>query len=225
MTRKAKKELLTFVITELSNLYPYAKIQLQFRSPFELLVATILSAQCTDERVNSVTSEMYKHYNSPEQFAVLDIEVIEKMIFSTGYYKAKARHIKELSMKLLKEFDGNVPDNMDDLLKLQGVGRKTANVILGHIYDVPAIVVDTHVTRIVNRLAICKTKDAGKIEFELMELIDKHYWVVFTHYMINFGRNLCKARTPKCFDCPLSGRCDTYKKEFSRNIKTNQKKS
>lgn len=225
MTKKAKKELLEFVISELGGLYPYAKIQLQFRSPFELLIATILSAQCTDERVNRVTAELYKSFNQPEQFANLDVEAIERMIFSTGYYKAKAKHIKELSRMLLDEFNGEVPDNMDDLLKLPGVGRKTANVILGHIYDVPAIVVDTHVTRIVNRLALCKTKDAGKIEFELMELIDKKHWVVFTHYMINFGRNLCKARTPKCYECPLSLRCDAFKKEFSKNIKRYQKKS
>lgn len=211
MTLKQKKTNLKFIIKELSELYPFAKIQLDFNSPYELLVSTILSAQCTDARVNQVTALMFPKYNKPEEFAYLELSVIEEMIFSTGFYKAKAKNIQLMSKVLLEKFSGNVPSTMEELLSLPGVGRKTANVILGHIWDIPSIVVDTHVIRIANRLGLVSTENAEKIEFELMKLIDKEEWVVFTHYMINFGRNVCLARKPKCNQCPLSEICPTFK--------------
>jgi len=211
MTKRKRREITNLAVNELSKLFPYAKIQLQFDTPFQLMVATILSAQCTDERVNKVTAELFKKYRTPEDFANIRINKLEQLVFSTGYYKAKARHIKDMSRTLLKEFGGEVPGSMEELLKLPGVGRKTANVILGHVFDTPAIVVDTHVTRISNRLGLTSTKNAVKIEFELMELVDEKDWVVFTHYMINFGRKICSARSPKCHECPISGNCQFFK--------------
>ena len=157
MTLKDKKNVIKLLIKQLSELYPVAKIQLSFSSPFELLFATILSAQCTDNRVNKVTAEVFKQYNTPEQFSKLPLEVIEQLIFSTCFYKAKAKHIQDMSLALLEKFNGVVPGTMDELLALPGVGRKTANVILGHIFNIPAIVVDTHVIRISNRLGLVQT--------------------------------------------------------------------
>jgi endonuclease-3 len=215
MTKRRKKEIAGRLINSLSDLYPYAKIQLSFRSPFELLVATILSAQCTDERVNIVTSKLFVNYNEPSDFIKLSNLELEQLIYSTGYYKAKARHIKEMSSKLVSDFKSVVPGTMDELLSLPGVGRKTANVILGHVFDIPAIVVDTHVTRIVNRLGLCKTTNAEKIEFELMELVKKDKWVIFTHYLINFGRSICSARSPKCLVCPLNQLCQDFQSKVS----------
>ena len=207
MTLKDKKNVIKLLIKQLSELYPVAKIQLSFSSPFELLFATILSAQCTDNRVNKVTAEVFKQYNTPEQFSKLPLEVIEQLIFSTGFYKAKAKHLQDMSLALLEKFNGVVPGTMDELLALPGVGRKTANVILGHIFNIPAIVVDTHVIRISNRLGLVQTTNPEKIEFELMKLVDKQQWVVFTHYLINFGRQICDARKPKCSECLLNRVC------------------
>jgi endonuclease-3 len=207
MTKKRKKEILGKAIAELKKLFPDAKIQLQYDSSFQLLVATILSAQCTDERVNKVTAVLFAKYKTPEDFMRLSVEKLERLVYSTGYYKAKSKHIKSMSKMLVEDFDGNVPDTMNKLLLLSGVGRKTANVILGHVFDTPAIVVDTHVTRIVNRLNICSSKNAVKIESELVELIDKKDWVLFTHLMINFGRAICSARSPKCSQCSLNDYC------------------
>ena len=207
MTQKDKKKTISILIEELSKLYPVAKIQLSFSSPFELLFATILSAQCTDDRVNKVTAEVFKQYNTPEQFSILPLEVIEQLIFSTGFYKAKAKHIQDMSLALLEKFNGSLPGTMDELLTLPGVGRKTANVILGHIFNIPAIVVDTHVIRISNRLGLVQTTNPEKIELELMKIVSIADWVIFTHYLINFGRNICDARKPKCRECPLNHIC------------------
>ncbi len=212
MTKKKKKEILKNVITKLKALFPKAKIQLSFDTAHQLLIATILSAQCTDERVNKVTSELFKKYKNPEDFATIPLSKLEQLIYSTGYYKAKAKHIKEMSKILMDKYNGEVPATMDELLTLPGVGRKTANVILGHIFDQPAIVVDTHVIKIMNRLDICNTRNAGKIERELMELIPSDDWVLFTHLMINFGRSYCTARSPKCTECPIVKYCRYVKK-------------
>ena len=212
MTTKQKKKIINELINKLSALYPVATIQLSFTSPYELLFATILSAQCTDDRVNKVTSVIFKKYNSPEQFAKMPNEKIEKMIFSTGFYKAKAKHIKDMSQALLDKFNGKVPGTMEELLTLPGVGRKTANVVLGHVFNIPAIVVDTHVIRISNKLGLVDTSNPEKIETDLMKLIDENLWVVFTHYLINFGRQTCSARNPKCNVCPLSEVCPSFGK-------------
>ncbi len=187
--------------------YPEVTIQLNFLTPFELLVATILSAQCTDARVNIITEELFKKYNTPQDFVDISQEELEKLIFSAGFYKAKATNIKAAAEKLIKEFNNTVPNSIEELLKLPGVGRKTANVILNHCFNTPGIVVDTHVIRIANRLGFVETSNPEKIEFELIEIIPKEKWVIFTHYLINHGRKVCKGRKPDCNNCKISYFC------------------
>ena len=170
---KKKKERSDIVLRRLSEIYPDIKIQLNFNDPFELLVATILSAQCTDARVNQVTSELFAKYKTPEDYLKVPNEALEKDIYSTGFYKAKAKNIRASAKKIIEEHDGEVPDNMDELIKLPGVGRKTANVVLGHCFDIPGIVVDTHVKRIANRLKLTTNKDPVKIEYQVKKLIKK----------------------------------------------------
>jgi len=205
-----EKQRMSEILDILSNEYPDVKIQLNFSNPFELLIATILSAQCTDERVNKVTPSLFEKYKKPEDYVNVPIENLEKEIFSTGYYKAKAKHIKEMSEMILKQYNGEVPSQLKELIKLPGVGRKTANVVLGHCYNVPAIVVDTHVIKISNRLGFVSTKNAEIIERKLMELIPMEKWVIFTHYFISHGRKVCTARNPKCNECVISQYCKYY---------------
>ncbi len=204
------KQRMVKILDILSKEYPDVKIQLHFSNPFELLIATILSAQCTDERVNKVTPSLFKKYKGPEDYVNTPIEVLEKEIFSTGYYKAKAKYIKEMSKMLLGQYNGEVPTQLEELIKLPGVGRKTANVVLGHCYNVPAIVVDTHVIKLSNRLGFVSTKNAEFIERKLTELIPKKKWVIFTHYFISHGRKVCTARNPKCNECVISQYCKYY---------------
>lgn len=206
-TLKAQRARMEEVISTLSKLYPDVKIQLDHDNPFQLLIATILSAQCTDARVNIVTKDLFKKYITPDDYLKVPQEELEKDIFSTGFYKAKAKNIRGACKTIVEEFSGEVPNNMDDLLKLPGVGRKTANVILGHCFDTPGIVVDTHVTRISNKLGFTDTKNAVKIEFKLMKIIPEDIWVTFTHYFINHGRNTCVARRPKCSECKIENLC------------------
>ena len=195
------------ILRILEKEYPNVKIQLNYTTPFELLVATILSSQCTDERVNQVTSKLFLKYKTPQDYLNAPDAELENDIFSTGYYKAKTKKIKETAKMILEDFDGEVPNTMENLIKLPGVGRKTANVILGHIFNVPAIVVDTHVIRLSNRLGWVNTKNAEKIEKELMNLIPRDKWVIFTHYIINHGRKVCTARNPKCDSCAINHLC------------------
>lgn len=211
---KSEKARIAEVILRLSELYPNVKIQLDFGSPFELLVATILSAQCTDARVNLVTKSLFNKYYTPDDYLKVPVEELEKDIFSTGFYRAKAKNIRGACEYLINNFGGNVPKNMVDLLKLPGVGRKTANVVLGHCFGVPGIVVDTHVIRISNILGFVDTQDAVDIEYKMMKLIPKDSWVTFTHYFINHGRNTCIARRPKCKECVLSDICPSFKTEI-----------
>lgn len=207
MKKLNDKKRMSIILDVLSKKYPDIKIQLDFENPFELLIATILSAQCTDARVNLVTKELFKKYKSPEDYIKINSEELEQDIFSTGFYKAKAKNIKGACQKIIDTFNGKVPENMEDLLTLPGVGRKTANVVLGHCFNVPGVVVDTHVSRISNRLGFIDSLDAVKIEFKLMELIPKDLWVIFTHYFINHGRNTCKSQNPKCLECEISNLC------------------
>lgn len=209
-SKKSQIDRQTIVIEKLSKLYPNVTIQLDHQSPFQLLIATILSAQCTDARVNIVTKKLFKKYIIPNDYLVVPLEELEQDIFSTGFYKAKAKNIRGACKKIINDFNSKVPSNMKDLLTLPGVGRKTANVILGHCFDTPGIVVDTHVTRISNKLGFVDTKDAVKIEYKLMELIPKDQWVIFTHYYINHGRNTCIARKPKCKDCIIQDLCPSF---------------
>lgn len=204
---KAEKDRMGDVISRLSVIYPEVKIQLDYQNPFELLVATILSAQCTDARVNIVTQSLFNKYYSPDDYLKVPVEELELDIFSTGFYKAKAKNIRGACQKIINDFDGKVPDNMNDILTLPGVGRKTANVVLGHCFNTPGIVVDTHVIRISNKLGFIETTDAVKIEYKLMKIIPKELWVNFTHYFINHGRMTCIARRPKCSECAIADLC------------------
>ena len=187
--------------------YPDSKCSLDYNTPFQLLVATVLSAQCTDERVNKVVIPLFDKYPTPEAFTQLTVGEIGKEIYSTGFYNNKAKSIKGLSHAIVDEYDGDVPGIMDELVSLPGVGRKTANVVLGNIFDVPGVVVDTHVTRITNLLGFTKSKNAVIIERELEKIIDKSDWTLFTHLIIDHGRAICVANRPNCSECSISDFC------------------
>ncbi len=192
----------------LKTTYPDVKTQLRNANPFELLVATILSAQCTDKQVNRVTKDLFNHLKTPQDFASASNETIEELIRSTGYFRNKAKNIKNCSKSLLEKHDGQVPQSLDELVKLPGVGRKTANVVLGSAFNIPGIVVDTHVARISKRLGLTKSNNPVKIEYDLMEIIPREEWNAFSLQLIYFGRAICKARKPVCPTCPLYDLCE-----------------
>ena len=191
----------------LEDRYPKVITPLFHETPFQLLVATILSAQCTDNQVNKVTRELYKHLKTPDDFARAQNKTIEKLIRPTGFYHNKARHIKNCSKMLLENHGGQVPCTLEELVKLPGVGRKTANVVLGAVFNTPGIVVDTHVSRISQRLGLTDHKDPVKIEFDLMPLIPESDWSDFSLRLVFFGREICSARKPGCLICPLKKLC------------------
>lgn len=195
------------ILKILKSTYPNVKTQLGYGSPFELLVATILSAQCTDKQVNGVTKELFKKLRTPHDFASASNETIENLIRPTGYFRNKAKNIKKCSESLLEKYDGQVPQSLDELVKLPGVGRKTANVVLGSVFNIPGIVVDTHVARISKRLGLTENNNPVKIEYDLMEVIPKKEWSDFSLQLIYFGRAICKARKPMCPTCPLYDLC------------------
>jgi endonuclease III len=187
--------------------YPEVKTPLSYETPFQLLAATILSAQCTDQQVNRVTGELFNHLKTPSDFARAPLKTIEKFIRPTGFFHNKAKNIKNCSRALLENHDGHVPQTLEELVKLPGVGRKTANVVLGAAFQTPGIVVDTHVIRISQRLGLTNNKDPRKIEFDLMKIIPKRSWSDFSLRLIFFGRETCTARRPKCPTCPLNQLC------------------
>lgn len=180
---------------------------LNHETPWQLLIAVILSAQCTDARVNIVTVDLFQKYKSPKDFAEAELKELEKDIHSLGFYHMKAKNIISCCQDLMNKFGGNVPDTMEELLSLAGVGRKTANVILGNIYDQPSIVVDTHVKRISNKLGFAKSEDPEKIEYELMKVLPKEHWILWNIQIITLGRSICVARKPKCGECFLRELC------------------
>ncbi|QBD84099.1 endonuclease III [Clostridium tetani] len=198
------------VIETLSRTYPEAKCELDFKSPYELLVATILSAQCTDKRVNKVTSELFKGYNTPEKIIELSQEELGEKIKSCGFYNNKSKNILGATQKILEKFKGKVPKTMEELMSLPGVGRKTANVVLSNAFGVPAIAVDTHVFRVSNRTGIAKGKNPDEVEMELMKNIDKDMWSITHHYLIWHGRYTCKSRKPQCEECPIAPYCEYF---------------
>lgn len=203
-----KKDKLPQLIKDLKSLYPQTKCALDFKSPFQLLCAVILSAQCTDKRVNMVTPELFAKYPDAKNMAQAALEDIEQIIKPTGFYHAKAKSISETSKTLAQKYDGQVPDSMDELLKLRGVARKTANVILQDYYGIAeGVVVDTHVRRLANRIGLTKHQEPVKIEQDLMKLFDKKYWHWISHALIWHGRGICSARAPKCSGCLISGYC------------------
>jgi endonuclease III len=201
---------LTRIFSELDHLFPQPQCALRHDDPFQLLVATILSAQCTDERVNMVTPELFRKYPSPQDFAALQQEALEQDIRSTGFFRNKSKSIIGAATMLVREFESEVPRTMEELLKLPGVARKTANVVLGTAFGIPAgVVVDTHVSRIAGRLKLSKEKTPEKIELDLMKVVPQNRWISFAHQLILFGRKLCQARKPLCADCPLAEICDS----------------
>ena len=191
----------------LQKTYPDAKIALKFVNPLELLIATILSAQCTDARVNMVTPGLFKKYKSARDWAKADLKQIESDIKSTGFYHNKAASIKGACTRIVEQFGGKVPSTMAELVKLPGVGRKTANVVLGNAFGTPAIACDTHVIRLSRRLGLSENSDPVKLEFDLAEIVPKKNWTMFSHALIFHGRNVCKARKPDCENCPISKYC------------------
>jgi len=212
MARKAKikveaAETVKKILPILKKMYPGAKTALRFANPLELLIATILSAQCTDVRVNMVTKDVFKKYKSAKGGAKADIKQIESDIRTTGFYHNKAGSIKGACTEIIERFSGNVPDTMQELTELPGVGRKTANVVLGNAFGKPAIACDTHVIRLSRRLGLSKNKDAVKLEFDLAEIVPKKSWTLFSHLLIFHGRNICNARKPDCENCRISKYC------------------
>ena len=198
------------VYRRLKKQHPDARIELNFANPLELFVATVLSAQCTDVRVNLVTAELFEKYKTPGDYLKVPAEELENDIRSTGFFRNKTKSIRGAAQAIQERFGGKVPDNLEDLVTLPGAGRKTANVILGNAFDTPGIAVDTHVSRITRRLGLTANKDPVKIEFDLMELIHKKEWTQFSHVIIFHGRRICKARKPACEQCPLTDSCDFY---------------
>ena len=199
------------IIKRLKKAYPTAHCALNHTNAFELLIATILSAQCTDERVNIVTSTLFRKYRGPKDFADASQEELENDIRSTGFFRNKAKSIRAASQRILDEFGGIVPQTMDELLSLAGVARKTANVVLGNAFGIASgFVVDTHVSRLSQRLGLTKETTPEKIELDLQQLVPKKHWVMFSHWLIFHGRQICQARKPKCPECPLTDQCPSY---------------
>ena len=196
------------ILELLDRHYPEAHVTLDFTNPLEMLVATILSAQCTDVRVNQVTPALFNKYPTAADYARAPLAELEEMIRPTGFFRNKAKSIKSLCEELLKSYGGEVPASLEELVKLPGIGRKTANVVLGNAFGIPGIVVDTHLGRVSQRLGLTKQKDPVKIEFDLMPLIRREKWTKFSHQMIWHGREICESRKPRCSICPLLPYCD-----------------
>lgn len=196
------------IILELNKYYDGEKGSLDFNTPFELLVAVMLSAQCTDARVNIVTKSMFSKANTPDAYAKMDVKDIEKMISSISFYKNKAKHIKECSIQIIEKYNGQVPNTMEELTSLSGIGRKSANVIMLEAFnDCQGIAVDTHAHRISNRLGISDKDDPLKVEQDLLKKIPKKYWALVNHLLVYHGREICDARKPKCDICPIKSYC------------------
>jgi endonuclease-3 len=209
MEKKSKYRALK-IIELLMSEYPEPKPALQYKTPFQLLIATILSAQCTDERVNIVTKTLFKKYKNPEDFIKVSSRELEKDIFSTGFYRQKAKSLKACCQTLIDEFEGKVPGDFDSLNRLRGVGRKTASVVAGNGFGIPAVAVDTHVKRISNLLGFIESKDPEKIESRLKELLPEKYWISASHLIAAHGRNVCIARRPKCLECVIGNLCPSF---------------
>jgi len=206
----SKKVRAKAVYRVLTKNYPNVRCELNYANPFQLLVATVLSAQCTDKRVNQTTPALFKKYNTIKKMAEADQKDIEQLVKSTGFFRAKAKNIKGLSKKLINEFNGKVPDNLDDLITLPGVGRKTANVVLGHAFGIPGITVDTHFGRLSRRFGWTKLTDPVKVEFEVANLIPEKEWTNLSQRMIWHGRRVCHSRKPACGACALAKLCPSF---------------
>ena len=205
-----KKVRAKVIYRQLSKNYPNVRCELDYKNAFQLLVATVLSAQCTDKRVNQTTPALFKKYPNPQKMAKADLKDIQKLVKSTGFFRAKAENIKGLSNKIMEEFDAKVPSNLEDLITLPGVGRKTANVVLGHAFGIPGITVDTHFGRLSRRFGWSKQNNPVKVEFEVGELIPQKEWTNLSQRMIWHGRRVCHSRKPACGACALAKLCPSY---------------
>lgn len=213
-----KSEIVKNVYDVFSSVYEDAKCSLDYTKDYELLIAVMLSAQCTDARVNIVTKDLFKKYTSLEMYAQADLEELETCIKSCGFYHSKAKNIIATAQKIIKDFNGQVPDTIDDLVTLPGVGRKTANLIVGDVYNKPSVVVDTHCIRLSNRLGLTKDTDPVKIEFQLKKIIPPEIQSKFCHQLVYHGRAYCKARKPDCINCPVLEFCKTGNKTAKKEV-------
>lgn len=211
-----KKEIAKLACKELEKIYPDVKCSLNFTKPYELMFAARLSAQCTDARVNIVTESLFKKYPTLESFAAANLEELEQDVKPCGFYKMKAKSLKGMARKLLDDFNGEIPQTMDELLTLPGIGRKTANLMMGDVWGKPAIVTDTHCIRITGRLGLTKNKEPAKVEKDLVKLIPPEISSHFCHQTVQFGRDICRARNPKCGECPLNYFCRFYNGKGSK---------
>jgi endonuclease-3 len=202
-----KKQRALKIIENFDEMYPEAVCSLDYKDPLQLLISTQLAAQCTDARVNIVTKTLFQKYKNIFDFAEADIEELEQDIKSTGFYHNKARNIKNCCIMLINNYNGEVPDSMEEMLKLPGVGRKTANLVLGDIYGIPGVVVDTHAKRLAKRIGFTKNDDPEKVEYDLMKVLPKEAWGTFCHQLVYHGRAVCKARKPDCGSCKISMYC------------------
>ena len=198
------------ILKRLKKEYPVAKIALEFENPFELIISTILSAQCTDERVNIVTKSLFRKYKKPQDYLNVSSEELEKDIFSTGFYRQKAKNIKNCCKALLENHQGKVPSDFEALNSLPGVGRKTASVVAGNAFGIPAIAVDTHVIRLSNLMGFVDSQNPEKIEERLKEVFPSKEWINLGHYLMNHGRKVCVARRPKCTACVVGDLCPSF---------------
>ena len=213
MSENALKTLAAKAVEILEELYPDAICSLEYDVPHELMIATRLAAQCTDARVNTVTPELFSKYTSIEAFAEANVEDVEKIIYPCGFYRTKAADIVAACQMLRDEFGGKLPDNMEDLLRLPGIGRKTANLLLGDIFRKPAVVCDTHCIRICGKLGLTDSKDPFKCEMRLREIVEPEKSNDFCHRLVLFGRDICSARSPKCGECPMAEFCPSCEKK------------
>lgn len=211
-----KIEIARLACEELEKIYPDIECTLNYSKPYELMFAARLAAQCTDARVNVITGTLFKKYPTLEAFADADLSELEQDVKPCGFYHTKAKSLKEMARKLIDDFGGEVPDTMEELLTLPGIGRKTANLMLGDVFGKPAIVTDTHCIRITGRLGLTKNKEPAKVEKDLLKLIPPEISSHFCHQTVQFGRDICRARSPKCGECPLSYFCNYYAKNIRK---------
>jgi len=223
MEKTSNQKRVKEIIKTLSKEIPDSRIALKFSNPLELLIATILSAQCTDVKVNQVTAGLFRKYHTGKDYAEANLEELEEDIRPTGFYRNKAKSVQKCCQELVARFGGKVPQALEDLVTLPGVGRKTANVILGNAFSVPGIVVDTHVQRVSQRIGLTKNDDPVKIEFDLMEIVPKEEWTHFSNLLIWHGRKICVARKPLCEICPIQKLCDYGSKISTKSQAPNSK--
>jgi len=214
-----RRQRVSVILPLLKKMYPKAKCSLDYKNPFQLLIATILSAQCTDERVNKVTPDLFKKYPSVKALAAADQNELEKDIQSTGFFRNKAKSLRGMAAAIVEQHQGQVPQTMEELTHLPGVGRKTANVVLGNAFSISeGVVVDTHVARVAARLGLTKETDPVKIEKDLTQVVAREEWTLFSHLLIFHGREICQARKPKCSICPLLPHCPAGQKFVKAGI-------